>query len=1052
MGDCSACRHALPPDARFCPSCGAPSAAPSEGPPDGRKLVTVLFCDLVGSTALSGTLDPEVLRTVTLRYFDLMRRQIEAHGGTVEKFIGDAVMAVFGIPTVHEDDARRALAAALDMVGALDGLNTALAAELGVRLDVRIGVNTGQVVAGADTSARQALVSGETVNVAARLEQNASAGQILIGPDTLLSAGSTVRAEPVGPLQLKGKAEPVTAHRLLGLGEDDPELLRRFDVRFVGRRAEWAALDAALADVAEGPRVRRVLVHGEAGQGKTRLLREWLRRTPRPHLHGAGRCRPYGEQGSLRPLADAVTELLATAGRAPAGAGPASAGRRGFEEALGLLSGGLLLDGTPTPSLDETCAALVRVLRTVVADAPVVLVVDDAQWAGPLLFDVLDRLAGELDGAAVLLVCLARPELLDTRAEPLGARALALPLTGLSDAESALLAGELAEVDAHGDELPAALLERAGGNPLHLEQLLAAAAESGLRDGLPTTVQAVLGARIDALAPPDRGVLDLASMLGREFTVSELAGLAGARPGGAPGTPEAVRAALLRLARRRLVEPVPVAAPDEASFRFVSGLVQEVTYQSLSKRARAEGHARAAELRSVRATGPASVGSHLEHAHRHRAELGLTDEVTDALRVRAADTLGHAGAQALARSDLPWAADLLGRAVALHRTGDAGDAAAARRLGETRLALGLTGDGLDLLRRVHATAADPVEAAHARLALATVSPGGESPARAARDALPVFEAARDQLGQARACLRLGQRHQAQGRHGEAAALLTRALSHAVNADGEPERAAALGAMGVSLWRGPQHAAAAVDHCRALLAEHGAHRRTVRLTLSCPLALLLALDDDWDAARASLAEAERLAAELGFAEARVFLPVFGATVETLADRPERALALLADAAVEGRRYGAGTLLDGIALESARLLVDAGRVDEAATAVERLTRESGRPHAEAVELDGLRGRIAAAQGRREDALRLADRAVAAAAATDSPVVRGLAALDHARTCLLLGLGARAAESAAEAASRFRAKGHRPGQRWAAEASRAAAGRPAVPSAHPHRIEHR
>ncbi|WP_051731888.1 adenylate/guanylate cyclase domain-containing protein [Kitasatospora phosalacinea] len=1033
MAECSACRHALPPDARFCPSCGAACAPPGPGSPDGRKVVTVLFCDLVGSTALSGALDPEVLRTVTLRYFDLMRQQIEAHGGTVEKFIGDAVMAVFGIPAVHEDDARRALAAALDMVDALDGLNAELSALLGVRLDVRIGINTGQVVAGADTSARQALVSGETVNVAARLEQNAAAGQILIGPDTLLAAGSTVRAEPVGPLLLKGKAEPVTAHRLLGLGEDDPELLRRFDVRFVGRRRQLEALDAVLADTAGGPRVRRVLVHGEAGQGKTRLLREWLRRTPRPHLHGAGRCRPYGEQGSLRPLADAVTELLAGAG--PAGTAP------GLGEALRLLSGGLLLDGTPTPSLDETCAALVRVLRALAARLPVVLVVDDTQWAGPLLLDVLGRLAGELDGAGVLLVCLARPELLDVRAEPLGEQALSMPLTGLSDQESALLAAELTDLGAHAEHPPTALLERAGGNPLHLEQLLAVAAGSGLPGGLPPTVQAVLGARIDALASPDRGVLDLAAVLGREFTVGELAGLAASGPAGAPDTPDAVRATLLRLTRHRLVEPVPGPRPGPATFRFVSGLVQEVTYQSLSKRARAEGHARAAELPSVRTAGPAAVGGHLEHAHRHRAALGLSDGLTDTLRRRAADALGRAGAQAQARSDLPWAEDLLGRAAALHGADPAEGAAVARRLGETRLALGRTDEGLDLLHRVLATAADPVERAHARLALATVRPGGETPAEAARAALPVFEAARDELGQARACLRLGQRHQAQGRHGEAAALLTRALAHAVRADGEPERAAALGATGISLWRGPRAAAEAVDHCRALLAEHGSRRRTVRLTLSCPLALLLALDDRWDEARASLADAERLAAELGYAEARVFLPVFGSTVEALAGRRDRALALLATATEHGRRYGAGTLLDGIALESARLLVDSGDLERAAPVVERLAAATARPHAEAVELDGLRGRIAAAQGRSEEALRLADQALAAAATTDSPVVRGLAALDHAHTCLLLGLGARAAASAAEAGARFRAKGHRPGVRWAAELSRAAGLSPAA-----------
>ncbi|HEY3477336.1 MAG TPA: adenylate/guanylate cyclase domain-containing protein, partial [Streptomyces sp.] len=310
---CSACGGALPPGARFCPACGTPSAAPAAAgeTTESRKVVTVLFCDLVGSTALSGGLDPETLRSVTLRYFALMRDQIERFGGTVEKYIGDAVMAVFGVPVVREDDARRALAAALGMVAALEELNTELEAAVGVRLTVRIGVNTGQVVSGSDASARQALVSGETVNVAARLEQNAGPGRILIGPDTLLSAGAAVEAEPVGPLTLKGKAEPVTAYRLLGLGEDDPELLRRFDVRFVGRERELGALDDALADATGGRGARRVLVHGEAGQGKTRLLRQWLR--SRTLLSGVGRCRQYGDQGSLTPLGDALAAVLASA-------------------------------------------------------------------------------------------------------------------------------------------------------------------------------------------------------------------------------------------------------------------------------------------------------------------------------------------------------------------------------------------------------------------------------------------------------------------------------------------------------------------------------------------------------------------------------------------------------------------------------------------------------------------------------------------------------------------------------------------------------------------
>ena len=998
---CSTCGHAPPDGARFCPSCGsACELGPTAAAPvtETRKVVTVLFCDLVGSTALSGDLDPETLRSVTLRYFDLMRRQVEFHGGTVEKFIGDAVMAVFGVPTVHEDDARRALAAALGMLDALDGLNTELDATLGARLDVRIGVNTGPVVSGTDASARQALVSGEIVNVAARLEQNAGPGRILIGHHTLRSAGAGVRAEPVGPLSLKGKAEPVPAYRLLGLGEDDPELLRRFDVRFVGRRGELAALDAALADVVERGSAGRVLVHGEAGLGKTRLLREWIStRTP---LSGEGRCRPYGDQGSLGPLADALRAALAAA--------PAP---HGVAEALGVLGAGLLRDGTPHPTLEETCAALVSVLTALASRRPVVLVLDDCQWARPLLLEAVDRLVRELTAADVLLVCAARPELLDASPELAGTPLL--PLSGLSRDESAVLAAELVDVGAHRDATPTRLLERANGNPLHLEQLLAAAAEAGSQDELPPTVQAVLGARIDALEPRERGVLDHASLLGREFAASELTAFC--------GTGEKVRAALLRLRARRLVEPGP-----HASYRISSGLIQEVTYASMSKRARALGHEKAAELASVRAEGPAAVGGHLERAHGYLGELG-DQGAAEALRGRAAEALGRAGAQASAGADLLWADDLLARSAALFRPGETGGAAAKRRLGEVRAALGHTEQARALLAEVRAASADPVEAAHARLALATVAPRDESPGEAAAIVLPLFEAAHDELGQARACLRLAQRSQADGRHQDADGWLGRALEHAVGADGEPERAAALGAIGISLWRGPVPVPEAVARCRGLLAEHGPGRRTVRMTLNCPLAVLSALRNQWSDARECLAEAGRLADELGYAETQVVLPLFGAMVESLAGHESRTRELLSTAARSASRLGAGGLLDNVDLESARLHLECGEVDEAAHVLGRITRKNEHPLAEAVELDGLLGRIAAAEGRRGEALRLADRAASAAARTDSPIVRGTALLDQARTLRLLGLRDRAGHAAARAGAVFAAKGHLPGAIW-------------------------
>ena len=292
--------------------------------------------------------------------------------------------------------------------------------------------------------------------------------------------------------------------------------------------------------------------------------------------------------------------------------------------------------------------------------------------------------------------------------------------------------------------------------------------------------------------------------------------------------------------------------------------------------------------------------------------------------------------------------------------------------------------------------------------------------------LPVFEAAHDELGQARACLRLAQDHQVNGRHAAAERLLTRTLAHAARADGEPERAAALGAIGVSLWRGPLPAADAVARCQSLVAEHGPGRRTVRVTLNCPLAVLHALREDTAAARSALGEAEHHADQLGYAEARVFLPLFAAVVETLAGYPEQALTLLDGAARAGQRLGAHGLLSTINLDTARLLLDLGRTEAAAEVLAAADPARPRPNAESAELAGLRARVAGAAGDTDNALRLARLALHEAARTDSLIVQATAELDHAHTLLLLGRPAEAAAAAAR--ERFAAKGHLPGLRWA------------------------
>ncbi|MER8101878.1 adenylate/guanylate cyclase domain-containing protein [Kitasatospora sp. NPDC094016] len=1027
---CPLCAQLASTNDQFCPACGTPRAAALDLAAEERKLVTVVFCDLVDSTALSGALDPETLREVILRYFERMHRQIEAHGGTLEKFIGDAVMAVFGVPVIREDDAHRALAAALAMLEDLEDLNTELDATLGVRLDVRIGVNTGQVVAGSDASARQALISGETVNIAARLQTQAAPGQVLIGPQTLRAAGPAAQVHEVGPLRLKGKAEPVTAYRLVGLDEDDPELLRRFDVPLVGRERELAQLDAALVRVAGGQGAELLLVVGEAGIGKTRLVREWQERTGRHTARcGTGRCRSYGEQGVLTPLAEAVGALLGGPG-APAPA-----------EALDRLAQAT----APGVSAEQSLDRLAAILRGRTVERPAVLVLDDCQWAGPVLLDAVERLVAALGQAPVLLLCLARPELPASRPE-----LPALPVGGLSWDESALLAAQLTELSAHQDAVPTRLLERAEGNPLHLEELLAALTEAdgpALADELPPTGRALLSARIDDLERDERTTLDLAAVLGRAFTAAELAQLAhgGADQDafadpeddvftgpfdGLPGlpagddTPPRLHAALARLTERRLVEAAGT------SFRFSSGLVQESVYQSMSKRARAERHERAADLPAVRAAGDAAVGGHLERAHRYRLELGLLDARTDALRTRAAAALGVAGAHALAHADLPAATDLLERAVRLHYPNERTAGPALRRLGEARLALGRADEALPVLAQVRDSAADPLDAAHARLALAArgLPPGPEQPAATARAVLPLFIDLRDDLGQARAGLRLAEEHLLAGRHAEAERLLDDALDHAARTDAELDRAAVLAALAASLLAGPEPVPNAVFRLRALLAGHGAGHRTVRVALNGPLAVLLALRDRPGEAELLLAEANGLAGELSLADAMISLPALTAQAAAATGQTAQALDLLADAAEVARRLGNSAPLPRLALTTARALLDADRPGPAARHLDGVDAAAALPPVLAIELDALRGRLAASRGEADPALELTAAAARAAEATESLLLQALTALDRAHALLLLDRRAEAAVAAATARDRFAAKGHLPGVRRA------------------------
>jgi class 3 adenylate cyclase/tetratricopeptide (TPR) repeat protein len=1047
---CPACAAAVPDAARFCPSCGtaltpasastvsastvsASTVSASTVPADARKVVTVLFCDLAGSTTLSGQLDPESLRSVTMQYFDLVRARLERHGGLVEKFIGDAVMAVFGLPVLHEDDPLRAARAALDILGALAELNLGLDRLYGVALQVRIGINTGDVVAPGDPT--QALVAGEVVNVAARLQTSAAPGQIFLGPVTAAALGRSAVTESAGLLSLKGKADPVAARRLLEVRDDDPAIARRFDSRFVGRDAELAALDAALDRVTLHRHCALVTVFGEAGIGKTRLLREWLASIPGSLLAGTCRCRSYGSAGTLAPLADALRPLV------PGTPQPVG----DLADSLAVLQAGVFRDGTPDPSLDEVCWAVTCLLEHRGREGTVILVFDDCQWAASSLLDVLERVAADVREAPLLLVCAGRPDLLEDRPGwgrgLLNATALALPPlpAAYATALAADLTAGLAEVAAHTAD-PVALVDRAEGNPLFLEQLLGAVADGSVRQ-LPPTINALVSARIESLEPDERTVLDCAAIIGRDFGLAEVAALR-------PVAESAVTSLLTMLVRRRLIDRTP--GRSAAGHRFASGLIQEVAYRSIPRRVRARRHRELADWFAGRDAGDEIIGLHLDRALHQQLELGLQDEDTAGLRVTVARRLAAAGANALRRADLVRAAQLSERAAELLGPHDPAYPAIAVRLAEARLALGQVNDGLALLRQALAradVAGDALTGGHARLLLAGMTgtadiagPAGAegaadpvpgAAARVARAVLPGFEQAGDDLGQARAWLRIGQDEQRQGRFGDAWDVLRRALGHAIRADAELERATVVGALAMSAWLGPLPAAGALRACQDLAASHGDGRLVSRATVNCPMAMLAAIGGDFAAARDLLDAACRILDDCGHAHAAGFIPLFSGQVELLAGRNAAAAEALGAALAAADRIGDSGVRVVCARVLARLALAQGQPRQALALTDG---DEAGPDAplDLAELAGIRASALASLGEQERALRLARQAVTAVAGTDSISAQGAAALDLAVVLAAGGSAAAAATAAATAAERFTAKGHLIGRQRAAELS--------------------
>jgi class 3 adenylate cyclase/tetratricopeptide (TPR) repeat protein len=696
---CPSCGTSVADDSRFCPSCGA-ALQPTAPGQEERKLVSVLFADVTGSTQLGEQLDPERLRDVLATYFAAMREEIEAEGGTVEKFIGDAVMAAFGVPVAHEDDPARAMRAALRMLARLSEVNERLATGHGVTLEVRIGVNTGEVLASTEPKPGEPMVTGDVVNTAARLQTAAEPGGILVADRTARASRGFRYGEP-RTTELKGKAMPFIAVPLLSVAEARPARgIPGLSAPMVGRDAEMGLLRDVFLRVAAERRPHLVTVYGDPGVGKSRLTREFLASVSGSDpIVVQGRCLPYGDGITYSPFAEILQQQMGiTDTDAPevvlekvGGACDVvlTAGSLPPDEACSALAYTLGVEDPRHPMRDKDPRQVRRAMHaawrsffsSLAAVRPVVAVVEDIHWADPAMLELLEDLAERVEGP-VLFVCPSRPDLVDRHTSWGGGRrnASSIELTPLPAEEADRLVSLLLTVD----ELPARvhrlILDRAEGNPFFLEEIVGHLIDQGLivdEQGrwratraiddvqIPDTVQGVLAARIDLLEHDEKRTLQLAAVVGRVFWPAPVGELLN-------GQAERLADLLESLEQRDLIRSkVGSSIAGEPEFTFKHVLTRDVAYGSLPRRDRSRAHDAVAGWISQRTGGSRWEFQELLAYHYEEAYRGALDDpraepnAVEQMRRRALSSLETAAEEARRRYAMDAALALLARALEL---------------------------------------------------------------------------------------------------------------------------------------------------------------------------------------------------------------------------------------------------------------------------------------------------------------------------------------------------------------------------------------------------
>ncbi len=917
-------------------SCGVPVQPVAERATQ-RKVVTAVFCDLVDSTALAEGSDPEAIRTVLVRYFERMRWIVERYGGTVQKFIGDAVVAVFGVPVAHEDDALRALRAAQDMRDALPALG----------VDGRIGVNTGEVI----TSSDDTLVTGDAVNVAARLQQAAPPGDVLFGAETRALVGRAVEAEELAPLALKGKANPVSAFRLVSVG-DAPE--RRHGGRFVGRGDELRVLHNAWQLALESRSCELVTIVGEPGIGKSRLVFEFEREIDVPVVHG--RCLSYGEGITYFPVISAVKELGVDDELLVENVGAASI--------LRALRG----ESGAKTSPEEIAWAFRKLLE---AHAPLVVVFDDIQWGAETVLDLIENVARLSSGPAILFLCLARPELLKRR--PRWPPTVSVEQLPPEDVET-LLPATLPT------PLRARIAHAAGGNPLFVAEMVAMTAGADEDVVVPPTLRALLAARLDELELPERAVLERGAIEGEVFHHAALEALSGDEPVG-PSIDE--------LVRKELIRPERAELEGESGFRFRHQLIRDAAYDAIPKATRADLHERFAGWVEGRGSGlDAFVGYHLEQSYRCRVDIRDDGAEAASVACRASESLERAASTALGQSDFASAAGLLERAAGLPPVPDVRRGRLMADLGATLIAKGdfpEAGRALDDAGALAGTCGDEDVEARVLVERQFLEEHHGSAGAFAQvhdvvhRVVPIFERSADTYGLCRAWYLEAFSEWTLGHASAAAEAWERAAGYARTSGADHERAVMLSWLASCAFAGPMPVPEAILRCEEIALEVVGHPAAEAEVLR-PLAGLYAFGGRFDVARELFAKRRAALEDIGYGLHYVVTQTEG-VIEMLAGDFAAAERVLREGYEALDRLGETGLRSTTAAQLARAVLAQGRHEEAehwrTTAEQLADPDDFLTH---IVCWGVRARTLVAEGRLPEAEASARKAVALAATTD------------------------------------------------------------------------